>query len=71
VENYVNRNVNKEIYMKLRCKREDLVKTLSVATRLVKTRANLPILSNVMLSTDRNKVKISATDLESSVAIYI
>lgn len=57
--------------MKLRCKREDLVKTLSVATRLVKTRANLPILSNVMLSTDRNKVKISATDLESSVAIYI
>lgn len=57
--------------MKIKCKREDLLKTLSVATRLVKTRANLPILSNVMLSTDRNKVKVSATDLESSVAIHI
>ncbi len=57
--------------MKFACKREELLKALSVATKLVKTRANLPVLANIMISTDKNKIKVSATDLESSVAVCI
>lgn len=53
------------------CKRENLLKGLSVVGRMVRQRATLPVLSNIMVSTDRGRLKLSATDLEAAVTTWI
>ena len=57
--------------MRLSCLQENLAKSLSVAGRAVATRSTLPVLSNVMLSTDNGRLKLSATDLEIGVNCWI
>lgn len=53
------------------CKRENLLKGLSIVSRMVKQRATLPVLSNIMISTDKGRLKLSATDLEAAVTTWI
>jgi len=48
-----------------------LAKGLSVVGRAVATRSTLPVLSNVMLSTDNGRLKLSATDLEIGINCWI
>ncbi|MFP3897112.1 MAG: DNA polymerase III subunit beta [Anaerolineales bacterium] len=50
--------------MKLSCLQENLADGLSVVSRAVAARSTLPVLSNILLSTDESRLKLSATDLE-------
>lgn len=47
---------------------KDLVKVLSYTSRFVSTRAQLPILANIVLVANGNKLLIKATNLEISIA---
>ena len=57
--------------MRLNCLQEDLAYGLGVVKRAVATRSVLPVLSNVMLSTDGDRLKLSATDLEIGINCWV
>lgn len=57
--------------MKLTLKRENLNRGLLTVAKLVKQRATLPVLSNIMLMTDKGRLKLAATDLESAVVTWV
>lgn len=57
--------------MKLEILQENLAKSLSIVSRIISSRAQLPILNNVLLSTDRGRLKISATNLETGINFWI
>ena len=50
--------------MKLQITQENLVKALSVVSRVVGNRATLPVLANILLTTKLGKLYFSATNLE-------
>jgi DNA polymerase-3 subunit beta len=52
--------------MELTVRREDLAKGLGRSQSVVERRTSMPILSNVLLEAEGEKLKISATDLETS-----
>jgi len=53
--------------MELEIFKDKLIQGLSIAERLAKKNINLPILSNVLLESEKNFLKLSATNLESSI----
>jgi len=53
--------------MKLTCTRENLLNTLSLVANLASKSVNLPILSNVLIKADEQKVEIIATNLELAI----
>jgi len=57
--------------MKLSCSKDDLARALSICAKMVKTRVTLPVLSNIMIASDKDRIKLVATDLESSVSVWI
>jgi len=57
--------------MKLSCLQENLAKGISIVGRAVATRSTLPVLSNVLLSTDESRLKLSATNLEIGINCWI
>lgn len=57
--------------MKLSLTQENLAKALNVVGRIVSTRSSLPVLSNVLLSTDANRLKLSATNLEIGINYWV
>src|SRR4030067_2008266 len=57
--------------MKLQVLQENLTKALSITTRFTNIRAQLPVLGNVLISAQKNKLLISATNLENSVSLTI
>jgi DNA polymerase-3 subunit beta len=58
--------------MRVSCLQENLAKGLSIVSRAVASRSTtLPVLSNVMLSTDNNRLKLSATNLEIGINTWI
>jgi DNA polymerase-3 subunit beta len=57
--------------MKLTCLQEKLEKAINLVQRAVGKNANLPILSNVLLKTDKGRLKIAATDLEVGIETWI
>jgi len=57
--------------MKVSCLQGNLAKGLSIVGRAVATRSTLPVLSNIMLSTDQSRLKLSATNLEISINCWI
>jgi len=57
--------------MKLSCTQENLNRGLSVVSRIARPQAALPVLSNILLKTEKGRVKISATDLEIGITYYI
>jgi len=50
---------------------ENLQKALSVASRVISTKSSLPVLSNILISSEEGQLKISATDLEIGVNYLI
>lgn len=50
--------------MRLSILQENLSKGLSVVGRAVSSRSTLPVLSNILFSTDEERLKLSATNLE-------
>src|SRR5258708_5785906 len=57
--------------MKLTVLQEELAKVLSISTRFVNTRAQLPILNNFLLVTNKTKLQVIATNLEMSILTNI
>lgn len=57
--------------MKIQVLQENLSKNLSITSRFTSIKAQLPILANLLLQAKKNRLTISATNLETSVAISI
>jgi DNA polymerase-3 subunit beta len=63
--------INKEIIMKIITKQQDLSRGLSVVSHAVSSRSTLPILANILLSTDNGRLKLSATNLEIGINCWV
>lgn len=57
--------------MKLQVTQENLSKAISTVARVASTRGTLPILSNVLLRTENNRLSIAATNLDIAITHYI
>ena len=57
--------------MKLTVKRNDLQKALQRVSNIISSRSTLPVLSNVLLETDGDKLKLTTTDLEIRISTII
>ncbi len=57
--------------MKLSCLQENLAKGLNIVGRAVSTRSTLPVLANVLMATDKGRLKLSATNLEVVIICWI
>lgn len=57
--------------MKFTCSRDELDRQLQYISRVVTPRSTLPILSNILLETDGDKIRLSATDLELAIATHV
>ena len=57
--------------MKVSCLQENLARGLGIVGRAVATRSTLPVLSNILLATDENRLKIAATNLEIGINCWI
>mgnify|MGYP000903547353 FL=1 len=57
--------------MRVSCLQENLARGLSIAGRAVSSRMSLPILSNVLVSTDEGRLRLSATNLEIAITCSV
>jgi len=57
--------------MKVSCIKENLAKGLGIVGRSVGTKVTLPVLSNILLKTEKGGLKLSATDLEIGIHTWI
>ncbi|OGM31345.1 DNA polymerase III subunit beta [Candidatus Woesebacteria bacterium RIFCSPHIGHO2_01_FULL_44_10] len=57
--------------MRLTVLQEDLAKALASASRFVSSRAQLPVLGNIMLSAKKTKLLVAATNLEMAISISV
>ncbi len=57
--------------MKIICLQEKLREALRITERIAGKNVNLPILSNVLIRTEKNKITISSTDLEMAITCTI
>ncbi|HEX6542190.1 MAG TPA: DNA polymerase III subunit beta [Ktedonobacterales bacterium] len=57
--------------MKLTCKQQDLARGLSTVSHAVSTRSTLPILSNILLSAENGRLRLSATNLEIGITCWV
>lgn len=57
--------------MKIQILQENLNKGLSTSFRTISTKAQLPVLANVLLKADKNGLQISATNLETGINIKL
>lgn len=57
--------------MKLSLTQENFNKALSVVGRVVGNRATLPVLANILLKTENNRLRLSATNLEMGVTYWL
>jgi DNA polymerase-3 subunit beta len=57
--------------MKLQVTQENLAKALNSVARIANSRNSLPILSNVLLKTENNRLSIAATNLDIAITHYI
>ena len=57
--------------MKVSCLHENITKGLSIVGRAVASRSTLPVLGNVLVSTDKSGLKLSATNLEMGITCWI
>jgi len=57
--------------MKIVCLQEKLKKAINIVERVTGKNINLPILNNVLFETDKGRLRISATDLEIGLNVWI
>jgi len=57
--------------MKFSCLQENLSKGLQTVMHAVPAKSSLPILSNVLIETEKGRIKLSATNLETAVTTYV
>ena len=57
--------------MKVSVLQENLAKGLGIVGRAVASRSTLPVLSNILMATDGDRLKLSATNLEIGVSCWL
>lgn len=57
--------------MKIVCGRDELLRGMQAVQAAVSPKMTLPILGNVLVETEKNRVKLSSTDLEVGVRCYL
>ncbi len=57
--------------MKITLSQEKLASALSYVSRAVSTKPNIPVLSNVLLEISKDKLKLSATNLDMGINLWI
>ena len=57
--------------MKVQVLQENLIKALNTACRLISAKAQLPVLANILIATEENRLKIASTNLEMGATIWI
>lgn len=57
--------------MKLQVTQENLARAINTVARVANTRGTLPILSNVLLRTESNRLSIAATNLDIAITHYV
>jgi DNA polymerase-3 subunit beta len=57
--------------VKVSCLQENLQRALGQVSRAIATKTALPVLSNVLLSTDNGRLKVAATNLEIGITTWI
>lgn len=57
--------------MKLQILQENLQKAINITSRFASSKAQLPILGNVLISTDKSKIIVSSTNLEISASVQV
>lgn len=57
--------------MHITCKQQDLARGLSIVSHAVSTKSTLPILGNILLATDKGRLKLFATNLEIGITHWI
>ncbi len=61
--------------MKVSCQQEQLAKGLSIVGRAVSTKTTLPVLNNILLTTETSaeggRLKLAATNLEISITVWV
>jgi DNA polymerase-3 subunit beta len=57
--------------MKVTCKQSDISRGLSVVSHAVATRSTLPVLANILMATDENRLRLSATNLEIGITCWV
>ena len=57
--------------MKLICTQENLNKALNVVGKIINKNATLPILNNILLKTEKGRLKLSSTNLELGINYWV
>ncbi|MDR3113780.1 MAG: DNA polymerase III subunit beta [Endomicrobium sp.] len=57
--------------MKVFCGREELMKGIQTVSPVASSKSTLPVLSNFLFETEKDKIKLSSTDLEIAVKCHI
>ena len=57
--------------MNVRVLQENLSKALGIAGRVVENRPTLPVLANILLETEESRLRLAATNLQTSITIWI
>jgi DNA polymerase-3 subunit beta len=57
--------------MKVSILQENLTKGLNIVNRFILPRAQLPILNNVLMKTEQGRLKLSATNLETGINLWL
>ncbi|MDP2860523.1 MAG: DNA polymerase III subunit beta [bacterium] len=57
--------------MKLTLLQENLIRGLNIVNRSVSSKPSLPILSNILLTAFENRLKLSSTNLETSITFWL
>ncbi|EKD56014.1 MAG: DNA polymerase III, beta subunit [uncultured bacterium] len=57
--------------MKLSCNQEKLNKSLNIVNKIIGVRGTLPILNNILLATDKGRLKLASTDLEIGITTWV
>ena len=57
--------------MKFTCLQENLLKGLNIVSKAVPLKGPLPILTNILVTAKDGRIKLSATNLETTISIYV
>jgi DNA polymerase-3 subunit beta len=57
--------------VKITCKQQDLSRGLSIVSHAVSNRSTLPILANILIATDNDRLRLSATNLEIGINCWV
>src|ERR671916_2308307 len=57
--------------MKISCLQENLKRGIAIASHAVAAKSTLPVLSNILLTTDGGRLRLQATNLELGITCWI